>query len=126
VSERVKVTRELATEDRRRVDIVVESPDLIIGIGIKINAGDQKAQLHDYYAELKRRAGARKTAVLVYLTLDGKPPSARKMFAACLLRRTSAGGSKTVQVSVSKSRNCPMPLSSTSVCSKHSPEPEPL
>jgi len=41
----VKVTRELATEDRRRVDIVVESPDLIIGIEVKIDAGDQKSQL---------------------------------------------------------------------------------
>jgi len=72
---RVKVDRELATDDRRRVDIVVESPNLIIGIELKINAGDQKAQLYDYYAELRQRAGTTKTAVLVYLTLDGKPPS---------------------------------------------------
>lgn len=76
VSGRVKVTRELATEDRRRVDIVVESPDLIIGIEVKIDAGDQKAQLHDYFTELNQRAKDRKTAVLAYLTLDGKPPSA--------------------------------------------------
>ena len=76
VSGSVKVTRELATEDRRRVDIVVESPDLIIGIEVKIDAGDQKAQLHDYFTELNQRAKDRKTAVLVYLTLDGKPPSA--------------------------------------------------
>lgn len=76
VSGRAKVTRELATEDRRRVDIVVESPDLIIGIEVKIDAGDQKAQLHDYFTELNQRAKGRKTAVLVYLTLDGKAPSA--------------------------------------------------
>ncbi|EBA00668.1 PD-(D/E)XK nuclease family protein [Marinobacter sp. ELB17] len=75
VSGQVKVTRELATEDQRRVDIVVESPNLIIGIEVKIDAGDQKAQLHDYYAELASRAGNRKTPVLVYLTLDGKAPS---------------------------------------------------
>lgn len=76
VSGRVQVTRELATEDRRRVDIVVESPDLIIGIEVKIDAGDQEAQLHDYFTELNQRAKNRKSAVLVYLTLDGKPPSA--------------------------------------------------
>lgn len=76
VSERANVTRELATEDQRRVDIVVESPDLVIGIEVKIDAGDQKAQLHDYYTELKHRAKNRKKAVLVYLTLDGKAPSA--------------------------------------------------
>lgn len=76
VSDRVKVTRELATEDRRRVDIVVESPDLIVGIEVKIDAGDQKAQLHDYYTALNHRANNRKKAVLVYLTLDGKAPSA--------------------------------------------------
>ncbi len=75
VSDRVKVTRELATEDRRRVDIVVESPDLIVGIEVKIDAGDQKAQLHDYYTALNHRANNRKKAVLVYLTLDGKAPS---------------------------------------------------
>ncbi|KKM24724.1 hypothetical protein LCGC14_1602240 [marine sediment metagenome] len=76
LSQHVNVTRELATEDQRRVDIVVESPDLIVGIEVKIDAGDQKAQLHDYYTELKHRANNRKTAVLVYLTLDGKAPSA--------------------------------------------------
>lgn len=71
----VRVTRELSTEDQRRVDIVVESPDLILGIEVKIDADDQKAQLHDYYRELERRAGGRKTVVLAYLTLDGKQPS---------------------------------------------------
>lgn len=76
VAGRIKVTRELATDNQRRVDIVVESANLIIGIEVKINAGDQKAQLYDYYSELRQRAGTTKTAVLVYLTLDGKPPSA--------------------------------------------------
>lgn len=76
---RVKVTRELATEERRRVDIVVESPDVIIGIEVKIDAGDQKEQLHDYFKELNQRARGQKRAVLVYLTLDGKPPSGRTL-----------------------------------------------
>lgn len=75
LSEHVNVTRELATEHQRRVDIVVELPELIIGIEVKIDAGDQKAQLHDYYTALKYRAKNRKKVVLVYLTLDGKAAS---------------------------------------------------
>ena len=75
----IKVTRELATEDQRRVDIVVDSSGLIIGIEVKIDAGDQDAQLHDYYRELNHRARGEKAAVLVYLTLDGKPPSAQSL-----------------------------------------------
>lgn len=72
---RIKVTRELATEDQRRVDIVIDSSDLIVGIEVKIDAGDQDAQLHDYYRELHFRAKDQKQSVLVYLTLDGKTPS---------------------------------------------------
>ena len=79
INSRVKVTRELATEERRRVDIVVESPEVIIGIEVKIDAGDQKEQLHDYFKELHQRAKGRKDAILVYLTLDGKPPSGRSL-----------------------------------------------
>lgn len=75
MSGRVKVTRELTTEDQRRVDIVVESPDLVVGIEVKIDAGDQDAQLHDYHRELSHRAKGQKEALLVYLTLDGKAPS---------------------------------------------------
>lgn len=79
VSGRTKVTRELTTEDQRRVDIVVDSPDLIIGIEVKIDAGDQEAQLHDYYRELNHRARGERAAVLVYLTLDGKRPSVQSL-----------------------------------------------
>lgn len=75
VSGRISVTRELTTAEQRRVDLVVESPDLIIGIEVKIDAGDQEAQLHDYYRELIHRASGQRTAVLCYLTLDRKPPS---------------------------------------------------
>ncbi|MFC2991631.1 PDDEXK-like family protein [Halomonas tibetensis] len=87
---RYRVSRELATEEKRRVDIVIESSDTIVGIELKIDAADQPAQLHDYYQELQRRAGGDKQIVLVYLTLDGKSPSAmslnslRKEKVACL------------------------------------------
>ncbi|PRY69867.1 PDDEXK-like family protein [Halomonas ventosae] len=76
---RYRVRRELATEEKRRVDIVIESPDTIAGIELKIDAADQKAQLHDYYQELQRRAGGEKQVVLAYLTLDGKSPSAMSL-----------------------------------------------
>ncbi|PAU74351.1 PDDEXK-like family protein [Halomonas salipaludis] len=74
-----RVSRELATEEKRRVDIVIESPDAIVGIELKIDAADQQAQLHDYYQELEWRAGSEKQVVLAYLTLDGKRPSAMSL-----------------------------------------------
>jgi hypothetical protein len=73
------VSRELATEEKRRVDVVIESPDTIVGIELKIDAADQKAQLHDYYRALQRRAVGEKHVVLAYLTLDGKSPSAMSL-----------------------------------------------
>lgn len=74
-----RVSRELATEEKRRVDIVIESPDTIVGIELKIDAADQQAQLHDYYRELQRRAEGEKHLVLAYLTLDGKSPTAMSL-----------------------------------------------
>ncbi|WP_018176601.1 PD-(D/E)XK nuclease family protein [Thioalkalivibrio sp. AKL8] len=76
-----RISRELLTEEKRRVDIVIESPDTIVGIELKIDAADQKKQLHDYYRELQRRAGGEKQVTLVYLTLDGVSPSASSLHA---------------------------------------------
>ncbi|MDT8880912.1 PD-(D/E)XK nuclease family protein [Halomonas saccharevitans] len=70
-----RVRRELPTEEKRRVDMVIESPTDIIGVELKVDAADQKAQLHDYYHELQRRAEGQKTVTLAYLTLGGKRPS---------------------------------------------------
>ncbi|WP_304525719.1 PD-(D/E)XK nuclease family protein [Halomonas sp. I5-271120] len=70
-----RVRRELPTAEKRRVDMVIESPTDIIGVELKIDAADQNAQLHDYYHELQRRAEGRKTVTLAYLTLGGKRPS---------------------------------------------------
>lgn len=76
---RYRISRELPTAENRRVDIAIESPDAIVGIELKIDAADQPAQLHDYYRELQRRAGSEKHILLVYLTLDGKSPSAMSL-----------------------------------------------
>lgn len=70
-----RISRELATEKNRRIDLVIESSDIIVGIELKIDALDQKAQLHDYYQELQWHAGGKRHVVLAYLTLDGKSPS---------------------------------------------------
>lgn len=75
ISGRINVTRELSTTDQRRVDLVVEAPELIIGIEVKIDANDQESQLHDYYREIVERSRGQKTTALCYLTLNGKPPS---------------------------------------------------
>ena len=72
----IRVSRELPTEAQRRVDLVVETSELLLGIEVKVDAGDQPAQLFDYYRELEQRAAGRKDFVLVYLTLNGKAPSA--------------------------------------------------
>ena len=75
LSGKVRVTRELSTEYKRRIDIVVETPELLLGIEIKIDAKDQENQLRDYHRELKSRANGRKAVALVYLTLNGKTAS---------------------------------------------------
>lgn len=76
---RYQVTRELATEEKRRVDMVIETPDTLVGIELKVDAADQYAQLRDYYRELQRRADDKKHIVMAYLTLDGKPPSSMSL-----------------------------------------------
>lgn len=106
-----RVSRELATEEKRRVDIVIESPDIIVGIELKIDAADQQAQLHDYYLELQRRAGGEKHVVLAYLTLDGKSPSAmslnglRKEKVVCLSFADDV--SRWVEACIEKSQHKP-------------------
>ena len=75
ISGPVTVKRELQTKKGRRIDIMIETPELVIGIEVKIDAQDQCGQLRDYHEELERRAGPAQSIVLAYLTLDGSPPS---------------------------------------------------
>ena len=69
------VERESLTQKNRRIDFTIECDNLIIGIEMKIDAGDQKNQLFDYDAELKYRAKGKKDIFLYYLTLDGSDAS---------------------------------------------------
>jgi hypothetical protein len=70
-SQTFKVSREDSTDEGRRVDFVLESSSYLIGIEMKIDAGDQRKQLYDYNEALKKR-GKEKTVKVYYLTLDGK------------------------------------------------------
>lgn len=68
--------QEDATEDNRRIDFTLETDDNVIGIEIKIDAGDQFYQLWDYQEEIKQRAETQnKGTKLFYLTLDSKEAS---------------------------------------------------
>lgn len=68
------VKREDNTDEGRRIDFTIESANLMIGIEMKIDAADQRNQLHDYYKALEKRAPNKKVH-LYYLTLFGTPPS---------------------------------------------------
>ena len=66
--------REDLTTEKRRIDFTLETDANIIGIEMKIDAGDQKNQLFDYQQELYKRKGTKDTK-LFYLTLDGSEAS---------------------------------------------------
>ena len=68
--------REYLTTEKRRIDFTLETDANIIGIEMKIDAGDQKNQLFDYHKELENRVkNKNKEFKLFYLTLDGSEAS---------------------------------------------------
>jgi hypothetical protein len=70
------VTREAGTFSilnyRRRIDLLINSPKLVIGIENKIDAKEGGNQIHDYYNHLRQTC--RNDYCLVFLTSDGRPP----------------------------------------------------
>jgi hypothetical protein len=70
--ERVVAEQERSVGDLGRIDLVIESAEVLLLIEIKIDAGDQKDQLKRYEAYGKTR---KKELQLFYLTLDGKQAS---------------------------------------------------
>ncbi|MGL4561294.1 MAG: PD-(D/E)XK nuclease family protein [Brevinema sp.] len=66
---------EVSTKNNRRMDIYLETDNSIVCIENKIFAGDQENQLSDYWEEISTRAGKKKKAYLIYLSLDGHKPS---------------------------------------------------
>lgn len=67
--------QEDTTGENRRIDFTIKTSKYQIGIEMKIDAGDQKHQLYDYYYELEKRSGNTQLIKLFYLTLDGKEPT---------------------------------------------------
>ncbi len=65
------VKREDFTFDKRRIDFTIATETYQIGIEMKIDAGDQKNQLSDYFKELGNRCNKKQKVKLYYLTLAG-------------------------------------------------------
>lgn len=71
----VRTRREAGTAGGRRIDLVVETPRVLLGLENKPWAGQQPRQLHDYLAALKGWARGRDVA-LVFLS-DQEPETAK-------------------------------------------------
>jgi len=67
-TEKVKVTKE-----EGKIDLLIKNDSQAIIIENKINAGDQDTQLVRYYNKTLN------TVKVIYLTLDGRPPSANSL-----------------------------------------------
>ena len=62
-----------------RMDILLKKDDAYIIIENKIDAEDQTDQLSRYYRNAKKRGFEGEQIKLIYLTLDGKPPSDKSL-----------------------------------------------
>jgi hypothetical protein len=67
---------EYRIKDDRRIDFVIETEKFLIGIEMKIDAGDQLDQLSDYHNALISKNGNREVR-LYYLTLFGDDASSK-------------------------------------------------
>ncbi|MGO5027877.1 PD-(D/E)XK nuclease family protein [Candidatus Agathobaculum pullicola] len=73
----IKVKTEVPTDNVRRIDMVISTPNYYLPFEVKIWAGDQKNQLYDYYCyacEEARKLG-KKVPYIYYLTPNGHNPS---------------------------------------------------
>ena len=77
-----EVRAEEQTDDNRRVDFTIKSDKYFIGIEMKIDSGDLKKQIYDYYNYLKKESDTKnKQKVLIYyLTKHPKKPSKRSVY----------------------------------------------
>jgi hypothetical protein len=66
----LKVEREKSTSSGRRIDILIHTPEEVIILENKVDAGDQTGQVRDYIKDCENRFTA-KQVLFVYLTLDG-------------------------------------------------------
>ena len=77
-SEPFQVRKEAST-DQGQIDILLENKEACIVIENKIYAGDQNRQMERYYQYATSKRSSEKQIKLVYLTLDGSPPSTESL-----------------------------------------------
>jgi hypothetical protein len=70
--DKAKVYKELHIDNKRRIDILISIAGRLFPIEVKIYAGDQDAQLIDYYIYTNTSDSK---AIIYYLTLDKHEPS---------------------------------------------------
>lgn len=67
----IQMYKEYPIKDDRRIDLVLQSPDMFLPMEVKIHAGEQKSQCYDYYQYAKRTD---KNTKVLYLTKYGDMP----------------------------------------------------
>lgn len=91
-SNEIVVDCEHEIDDNRRIDILIRVGARYIPIEVKIYAGEQQNQVHDYLNycnKMQKQDGSNDKTVLLYLTLDGHNPSAYSV--GCKISNESAG-----------------------------------
>lgn len=68
-----EVETEVCTKEGRRIDMVISTKNFYLPFEVKIWAGDQDAQLWDYYEFAKKQG--KDVPAIYYLTTDGHGPS---------------------------------------------------
>lgn len=69
------VQAEELTDNNRRIDFTIKSDKYLIGIEMKVDAGDLDKQIEDYYSQLLKEANnTSKKVYILYLTKNGKDP----------------------------------------------------
>lgn len=71
----IKVEREKVIDNKRRIDLVIETPSRFIPIEVKIYADDQEKQCLDYFNYANNVCGKNTPTTLFYLTRFGTLPS---------------------------------------------------
>jgi hypothetical protein len=70
-----RVSTEYAIDALRRIDITIEANRVFVPIEVKIWAGDQPDQIHDYFDFVRDNKNEGASIPVLYLTLDGHPPT---------------------------------------------------
>jgi hypothetical protein len=70
-----RVSTEYSIDAMRRIDITIEAGRVFVPIEVKIWAGDQQNQIHDYFVFARDNKNRGAPIPVLYLTLDGRQPT---------------------------------------------------